>query len=112
MIVSYRAVWVEIPQGGGSMQAGRKQKGDDPGVPSSNQATKMVAGETVGQRLAGLLERTRPYRELIGIAVAGIAALSGAVAWAVAHFATQAELFYLELPRNRFHFKRRHTRRR
>jgi hypothetical protein len=50
----------------------------------------------LGKRLSALLKVTKPYRELIGIAAAAIALLSGAVAWAVAHFATEAELFYLE----------------
>jgi DNA repair ATPase RecN len=46
--------------------------------------------------LGALLEWTKPYRETIAIVVAVTAAISGAVSWTVAHFATQAELHFLE----------------
>jgi hypothetical protein len=51
-------------------------------------------------RISELLERSKPYREIIAIGVAAITALSGGVAWAVAHFATEAEVFYLECRMN------------
>jgi hypothetical protein len=57
------------------------------------------AGEkpaTFGAQLAALLDWIKPYKEIAALLIATIMALSGAVAWAVAHFATQAELFYLE----------------
>jgi hypothetical protein len=42
------------------------------------------------------LEWVKPYKEIAILAIAIVAAVSGSVAWAVAHFATQAELFYTE----------------
>ena len=51
-------------------------------------------------RLAALLAVTEPYRALISIGVAVVVALSGAVSWAVAHFATQSQIYYLECRMN------------
>jgi hypothetical protein len=50
----------------------------------------------LGQQLSAFLEWVKPYKEFAALAFAVIAAISGGVAWAVAHFATRAELFYLE----------------
>jgi hypothetical protein len=47
-------------------------------------------------RLGALLEWSKPYRETIAVLVAVTAAISGAVSWVVAHFATQAEVQFLE----------------
>ncbi len=47
-------------------------------------------------RLSKLLERSKSYREAIGIVAAVVVAISGAVAWVVAHFATQAALHLVE----------------
>jgi hypothetical protein len=47
-------------------------------------------------RLSALLEWSKPYRETIAILTAVLVAISGGVSWIVAHFATQAELHYLE----------------
>lgn len=51
---------------------------------------------SLGQRLSDLLGSTKPYREIIAIAVAAIVAISGGVAAIVAHFATEVELTNLE----------------
>ena len=59
-----------------------------------------AADDTARSRIVALWESSKPYREIIGLAVAAIVALSGAVAWAVAHFATEAEVFYLECRMN------------
>ena len=46
--------------------------------------------------VARLVDRIKPYKELAAAGVGVIAMLSGAVSWAVAHFATQEELKRLE----------------
>jgi hypothetical protein len=51
-------------------------------------------------RLARLLAQSQPYRDLIGIVLAAGATISAGVAWAVAHFATEAEVFHLECRMN------------
>jgi hypothetical protein len=55
-------------------------------------------GEDGGTRggISAFLESIKPYQEIIGLGTALVVAVSGAVAWAVAHFATEAEVFYLE----------------
>jgi hypothetical protein len=52
--------------------------------------------ESFRARLAALLEWSKPYRDLIALAIAVIGGISATVAWVVAHFATQAELLYME----------------
>jgi hypothetical protein len=46
--------------------------------------------------LSNFLEWSKPYREVIAVLVTLIVSISGAVAWVVAHFATRAEMHYLE----------------
>src|SRR5262249_37445686 len=44
-------------------------------------------------------ERSKPYREIaaaLAAVISGIVAISGGVAWIVAHFATQTQLHHLE----------------
>jgi hypothetical protein len=47
-------------------------------------------------KLSALLEWSKPYRETIAILTTVLVAISAGVSWIVAHFATQAELHYLE----------------
>jgi hypothetical protein len=47
-------------------------------------------------RLSAFLKWSKPYRDVIALAVAIVVAISGAVSWAVAHFATQAAVSNLE----------------
>lgn len=47
-------------------------------------------------RLSAIWEQSKPYREIFATLVAIIVAISGGIAWLVAHFATQAQLHYLE----------------
>jgi hypothetical protein len=48
------------------------------------------------QQISTFLEWSKPYREIIALGVSIILAISGAVAWAVAHFATQTAVSNLE----------------
>lgn len=50
----------------------------------------------LGEQLAVFLEWVKPYKEITALAAAILTVVSGSIAWAVAHFATQAEVFYLE----------------
>jgi hypothetical protein len=47
-------------------------------------------------RLSAFLKWIEPYRVFVGLLVALVIAISGAVSWAVAHFATQQAVSYLE----------------
>jgi hypothetical protein len=74
---------------------------DAPSKPSTSPGEVLAAPAAPGTTeekdwLSSLLERTKPYRELAAIFATVIVSVSGAVAWVVAHFATQAELHYLE----------------
>ncbi|WP_374306244.1 hypothetical protein [Methylocella sp.] len=46
--------------------------------------------------LSSLLEWSKPYREIGAILATTVGLMSASIAWIVAHFATQAELHYLE----------------
>jgi hypothetical protein len=50
----------------------------------------------VGQRISAFLAAIGPYKELALLAMGLVAAVSGSVSWAAAHFATQAQVLYLE----------------
>jgi hypothetical protein len=47
-------------------------------------------------RLSAFLKWSKPYRDVIALGVALVIAISGAVSWAIAHFATQEAVSYLE----------------
>jgi hypothetical protein len=51
---------------------------------------------TLAKRISTLIKDAKPYREAATVVGTIVVALSGTVAWGVAHFATQAELFHLE----------------
>ena len=86
------------------------RKADLVGVSEPSNAANNQLKDTAGQTpsppvptpaadksgLSALLEWSKPYREIIGILLAVIVAVSGGVAWIVSHFATQVELHYLE----------------
>lgn len=72
-----------------------KASAGDPEIPEEAGVGKVNTQENKG-KLSVLLEWSKPYRELIAILVALVISISGSVAWIVAHFATQAQVHYLE----------------
>jgi hypothetical protein len=69
-----------------------KQDGGKPEA-SVNSEQRSVG---LGAQLSAFLAWVKPYKEIVTLAFAVFAVISGLISWVVAHFATQAELSYLE----------------
>jgi hypothetical protein len=64
-----------------------------PGSPSNVGAKKTAS---FWERTSNLWKLVEPYKDILALGSTILAVISGSVAWAVAHFATESELFYLE----------------
>jgi hypothetical protein len=72
---------------------------DQPNIDKSvemNSANSKPPQENKRHFLATLMKTIKSHSEIIGICTAVIVPLSAGVSWAVAHFATQVQLSYLE----------------